>query len=76
MKKLMHRLEMYANAIRILSKGYLPISLLPQTKLKEFLDDIKKVIQINNPDYDIAIKRWHMYYNMKLVTFGINDKEI
>ena len=31
-EKLVHRLEMYANAIRILSKGYLPISILPQQK--------------------------------------------
>ena len=25
-----------------------------------------------NPDYDIVIKRLHMCYNMKLVTFGID----
>ena len=24
-----------------------------------------------NPDYNIVIKRFHLYYNMKLVTFGI-----
>ena len=28
-EKLIHKLEMYANAIRILLKGYLPISLFP-----------------------------------------------
>ena len=33
-KKLIHRLEMYVTAVWILSKGYLPISPLPQTKLK------------------------------------------
>ena len=33
-EKLIHRLEMYANAKRIPLKGYLPISLLPPTKLK------------------------------------------
>ena len=27
-----------------------------------------------NPDYDKVIKRLHLYYDMKLVTFGI-DKE-
>ena len=40
---------MYANAIRILLKGYLPISLLLPTKLKGILDDVKKIIQITNP---------------------------
>ena len=27
-----------------------------------------------NPDYNIVIKRLHLYYNMKLVTFGIDRK--
>ena len=27
-----------------------------------------------NPDYDILIKRLHLYYNMKLVTFRIDSK--
>ena len=26
-----------------------------------------------NPDYDIVIKRLHLYYDMKLVNFGINS---
>ena len=30
-----------------------------------------------NPDYDIVIKRLHLYYDMKLVTFGIDrDKNL
>ena len=27
-----------------------------------------------NPDYDIVIKRLHLYYDMKLVTFRIDRK--
>ena len=27
-----------------------------------------------NPDYDIVIKRLNLYYDMKLVTFGIDRK--
>ena len=64
-EKPIHRLDMYANAIWILLKGYLTISLLPPTKLKEILDEVKKTIQITNPDYDIVIKRLHLYYDMK-----------
>ena len=48
-KKILCQLKMYANMIRVLSKGYLPISLLPLTKLQEILDEGKKPIQISNP---------------------------
>ena len=42
--------------------------------LQEILNEGKKAIQITNPDYDIVIKRSHLYYDMKLVTFGINEE--
>ena len=66
------QLCMYEKGIRILSKGYLPISLLPPLKLWEILGEVKKAIQKTNPDYDIVIKRLYLYYDMKLVTFGID----
>ena len=69
-----HRLGTYANAIRTLLKGNLLISLLPPTKFKEILDEVKKAIEITNPDYDIVIKRLHLYYAMKLVTFSISNE--
>ena len=40
---------------------------------KKILGKVKKAIQIINPDYDIVIKRLHLYYDMKLVTFGIDE---
>ena len=64
--------HMYAKAIRILAKGYLPISLITPLRLQEILDEVKTVIQKTNPDYDIIIKRLHSYYDMKPVTFGID----
>ena len=64
----------YAKAIRILSKGYLLISLLPPPKLQEILGKVKKSICATHPDYDIVTKRLHLYYHMKLITFGI-DKD-
>ena len=36
--------KMYANMIKVFSKCYLPISLLPSTKLQEFLNEVKKTI--------------------------------
>ena len=46
----MHRLEMYANAIRILSKGYLPILLLLLSKI-QMLNEVRKEIWDTNQDY-------------------------
>ena len=72
-EKFIVQLEMYAKAIRILSKGYLPISLMLPWKLQEILGEVKKAIETTNPDYDIVIKRLHLYYSMKLITFGIDE---
>ena len=34
-------------------------------------------MQKSNPDYDLVIDRLHLYYNMQLVTFGIDkDKNL
>ena len=68
------QLQIYAKAVRILAKGYLPISLIMPLKLQEILNSVKETQTKSNPDYDIVIKRLHLYYNMKLVTFGIDRK--
>ena len=66
------QLCMYIKVIRILSKGYLPISLISPLKLQDILNAVKEAIQTTKPDYDIVIKWLHFYYDMKLVTFGID----
>ena len=68
------QLHIYTKAMRILAKGNLPISLITPYKLQEIINSIKETLIKNNPDYDIVIKRFHLYYNMELVTFGI-DKD-
>ena len=65
---------MYASAIRILAKGYLPNTLITPEKLKEILHEVRKRLQITNPDYDLVIDRLHSYYDMPLTTFG-NDQD-
>ena len=64
----------YSQVIKILSKGYLPISLLPHLKLSTILGKVKEALQVNNRDCDLVIKRIYLYYDMKLVTFGIDDQ--
>ena len=59
------------------SKGYLQISLVTPLKLKEILNAVKVTIREMTPDYDSVIKRLHLYYDMRLVTFGIDrDKNL
>ena len=73
-RELITQLHIYATSIRILAKGYLPISLITPSKLRGILNDVKIAIRKTNPDYDLVIDRLHLYYlyyGMQLVTFGI-----
>ena len=73
-ERFLNQLKQYAQAIRLLSKGYIPNSLLSPSKLNIILQKVKQAIQIKNKDYDLVIKRLYLYYDMKLVTFGIDDQ--
>ena len=73
-ERFINQLRMYFQVIRVLSKGYLPISLLPPSKLNTILQEVKEALQVNNRDYDLVIKRQYLYYDIKSVTFGIDDK--
>ena len=68
------QLHIYAQAIRVLAKGYLPISLITPYKLQESINFIKETLIKSNPDYDIVIERLHLCYDMKLVTFRIDQE--
>ena len=67
-------LKLYSRAIRALSKGYLPISLLPPSKLEMILSEVRIAIVKSNKDYDLVLIRLYLYYDMKLVTFGIDNQ--
>ena len=71
MYKFIEELKLYSRAIRVLSKGYLPISLLPPSKLEKILKEVRIAIAKSNKDYDLVLTRLYLYYDMKLVTFGI-----
>ena len=66
------QLYIYAKVIRILANGYLTILLITPLNLKEILTSVKETLIKTNPDYEIVIKRLQLYYNMNLVTFGID----
>ena len=68
-------LKSYSKAIRILSKDYLPISLIPPSKLETILQQVKLALAKRNKIYDLVLNRLYLYYDMKLVTFGIDDEK-
>ena len=58
---------------RVLAKGYLPNTLITPKKLQEILSEVKNSLLITNPDYTLVLDRLHLYYDMQLVTFGIDS---
>ena len=72
---LITQLRTYTPAIRVLAKGYLPNTLITPRKLQEILAEVKKSLHHTNPDYTLVLDRLHLYYDMQLVTFGI-DKDM
>ena len=69
------QLHIYATLIRILAKGYLPISLITHSKLREILNDVEMALRKTKPDYALVIDRLHLYYDIQLVLFGINKEK-
>ena len=46
-------------------------------KLQDILNEVRKMMWVTNPDYDLVIDQIHLYYNMPLITFGIDrDRNI
>ena len=74
-RELITQLCTYVSAIKILVKGYLPNTLIKPDKLQEILTEVKNSLHITNPDYTLVLERLHLYYDMQLITFGI-DKDI
>ena len=51
--------------------------MITPVKLKEILNEVRKILQVTNPDYDLVVDRLHLYYNMQLVIFDIDkDKNL
>ena len=69
-ERFVNKLKEYSQVVRILSKGYLPISLLLPSKLGKILNKVKQVLSKTNKNYGLVIKGMYKYFNMKLVTFG------
>ena len=71
-EKFINELKSCSKVIRILSKGYLPITLITPSKLEAILQPVQLAIAKTNQDYEIALNRLYLHYDMKLVTFCID----
>ena len=47
---------------------------MPPSKLEAILEHLKLVLGKTNKDYDLVLTRLYLYYDMKLVTFGIDSQ--
>ena len=74
-RELITQLCTYVSAITILVKGYLPNNLIKPNEIQEILTEVKNSLHISNPDYSLVLDRLHLYYDMQLITFGI-DKDM
>ena len=75
--RFINELKTYSQAICILSKGYLPITLIPPSKLEAMLQQVKTALAKTNKNYDLVLERLYLYYDMKLVMFRIDqDKNL
>ena len=72
-EKFVNQLKEYVQAIRVLSKRYLPILLLPPSKLAKILHKVTLVLSKTNKNYDFILKGMYKYYDMKLVMFDIDQ---
>ena len=74
-EQFLEELKMHSKVKRILSKGYLPVYLLPPLKLERILSEVRIALSKTSKDYDLVLIRLYLYYDMKLATFGIDKQE-
>ena len=48
--------------------------LLLPSKLERILSEVRVATAKSNKDYDLVLTRLYLYYDMKLVTFGIDNQ--
>ena len=56
-ERFLNQLRQYSQAIGVLSKGYLPITLLSPSKSNIILQKVRETVQKENKDYDILINK-------------------
>ena len=72
-ENLVTELRLLLRSIAILSKGYLPPQLFPPTALSALSQQAITMIKQQHPDYVLALPHITDYYDMRLVTFALDE---
>ena len=72
-RELITQMHTYVSAIRLLAKSYLPNTLIKLKRTQEILTEVKRSLHITNPDYNLVLDKLHLYYDMQLVTFDVDN---
>ena len=72
-ENLVTELRLLLRSIAILSKGYLPPQLFPPTALSALAQQAITMIKQQHPDYKLALPHITDYYDMRLVTFALDE---
>ena len=73
-RELIYNPDRLLKATNDLSKGRIPIELIPPDMLEMFAEDVMKQLRLTYPDYTLALPHISYYYDMELVTFGIDEE--
>ena len=73
-ERFIEKLKLYSRAIRVYQKGIYPFPCYLPSKLEKILKEVRIAIAKSNKDYDLVLTRLYLYYDMKLVTFGIDNQ--
>ena len=74
-ENLINELRLLLRSIAILSRGYLPPQLFSPTDIVRISQAALSMIKNKHPDYVLAIPQASSYYDMRLVTFGIDEND-
>ena len=74
-ENLISELRLLLRSIAILSGGYLPPQLFSPTDIVRISQAALSMIKNKHPDYVLAIPQASSYYDMRLVTFGIDEND-
>ena len=74
-ENLVTELKALLKSISILSRGYLPAYLFPPSTLKQLSEQAINMIREQNLDYVLALPHITDYYDMRLVTFGLDEED-
>ena len=76
MQELLQNLETLLRSIRDLSKGRLPIDLITPAMLSNFTETVGIELGKSHPNYVLAFPNIHKYYDINVVTFGIEERNL